>query len=130
MRIAVAALCVLALTGSASADYVLKGQFRAPCSQPPPEWARVEPTVPYSVTALPQATVQRVCTKGLKVYQPITACTFTKPDKTGNYPIYISNFLSTTDYACVLTYEKAHLPPSNWKDQVWEDAAFKGTPHE
>ncbi len=127
MRIAVAALCVLALTGSASADYVLRGQFRAPCNQQPPAWARVESTIPYSVNVLPQASVQHICAHGAKLYQPITACAFTKPGKGGDYPIYISDFLSKTDFACVLTYEKAHLPPSNWKDQAWEDAAFKGT---
>jgi hypothetical protein len=43
--------------------------------------------------------------------------------------IAVSSFLSPEDYACVLTYEKAHLPPNNWMDQAWEDAAFEGTPY-
>jgi hypothetical protein len=129
MRLAVAALCVLALTGSAGADYVLKGQFRAPCSMLPPLEARKEPTVPYYVSVLPQATVQRRCTNGAKVHQPVTACITQKPDSNGQWPIFISSFLSKRDAACVLLYEKAHLPPNNWMDQAWEDQALKGTPY-
>lgn len=129
MRIAVAALCVLALTGSAEADYVLKGQYRAPCKQLPPIAARQEPNVPYRVYVWSQSKVQRVCGQGKKLFQPITACSMRPGTYEATWVIATSSFLSKTDGACVMLYEKSHLPPNDWLDQAWEDAAFKGIPY-
>jgi hypothetical protein len=129
MRFAVAALCVLALTGSANADYILKGQFRAPCKMTPPTYALHEPTVPYTVETLPQAKAEHRCTAGkMTIAQPMTACAM-PPGWAGNdnWIIVVSDFLSPTDLACVMVYEKAHLPPNNWEDTAWEKQVRYGT---
>lgn len=131
MRIALAALCALAMTSSANADYILKGQFRAPCKMTPPPYARHEPSVPYTVETLPQPQAERRCTAGkMELAQPMTACAM-PPGWVGNanWIIVVSDFLSPADLACVMIYEKAHLPPNSWIDKAWEDQTKFGTPY-
>lgn len=109
------------------ADYILDGHPRAPCKMLPPKAARQEPTAPYKVVTWPQAKVQTYCAAGRKTFQPITACA--NPLASGAWVVAVSDFLSPTDRACILIYEKAHLPPNDWIDQRWEDQGFKGTPY-
>lgn len=128
LKVALIGLCLCLMVSPALADFILKGQFRAPCKMTPPAYALNEPTVPFDLFVWPQSKVQRVCANGAKTYQPITACAM-PPGRAGNnrWFIAMSSFLDDADYACVLVYEKAHLPPNNWQDQAWEDAGFKGT---
>lgn len=128
--VAVGLLALLAGTQPVFADYILRGEFRAPCVDPPPMNKRAEPNVPYSIVSWPQAKIQRVCAAGRTALQPITACAiYPGSIQNKDFIIAVSSFLNPTDLACVILYEKAHLPPNSWQDQAWEDQAFKGTPY-
>lgn len=110
------ALAFTALTvASAAAGYYRNGEFREPCNDLPPLDKRAEPTVPHEVIAQPTAEVQISC--GGPFARIATACAIPLE---GSWTIYIDNDLSAADFACVLIYEKAHLPPNNWADQKWE----------
>lgn len=121
--------CLIVGASPALADFTLMGEFRAPCNGVPPlppvsEWR--EPSVPYVVRSMSVAEVQGYCSGGKPLYQPITACAARIH---GNWTIAIVDILSDADRSCVLVYEKAHMPPSNWKDQDWENQATKGIPY-
>jgi hypothetical protein len=128
LRFTIILAATAAMTCSASADYILRGQLRAPCHDLPPLSAQQEPTAVYMVETYPQRTVERLCAGGRTLFQPITACAI-RPTADMPWRLLVSSFLSKIDRACVLLYEKAHLPPNNWQDQAWEDAAFKGVPY-
>lgn len=124
---------LLAIAASpALADYYLNGQLRSPCRSLPPEDKRAEPTVPYVVRDHSFEEIQYHCAEkhGITVHQPITACVPRHPAENGVFDIWMPNYLSDEDYACVLLYEKAHLPPNNWQDSAWEDSVTKGVTYD
>lgn len=64
---------------------------------------------------------------GHEVHIQITACAIKPYEGNPQWRILISDFLSPEDHACVLMYEKAHLPPNNWMDEAWENHAWYGS---
>ena len=118
MRIAVAALCVLALTGAAEARDLITG--RDPCTVKLPKLA--ETSVRYEVRNLSQREVDRICQADTHPLAPnthVAACTF--PAKDGTWWVYVTNDGLTLDQlGCVVAYEKAHMPPNFWADPKME----------
>lgn len=121
MGMRLAAIVVLAISVSpAFGGYYRNGEFREPCNDLPPLSAMAEPSVPYEVVAQPSDDIQISC--GGPFARIATACArWVDPTSADDgWVIYIDNGLSADDFACVLIYEKAHLPPNNWADQKWE----------
>ncbi len=108
-RAILSVITVLALTGGAMAecaDYL------------PPIDKMQEPTVPYDVTLVTNAHMNKLC--GISGANR-GACAV--PDNmdfahhtTVHWSIYLNDLSLTSDRQCNLLYEKAHLPPNNWFD--------------
>lgn len=82
----------------------------------PPKSAQREPTVYFDQYTIPTAELARMCGTGAK------ACTYPLP--TPSHPdrwvIVIDDAAPLDDLACLVTYEKAHLPPNYWVDPKME----------
>jgi len=120
-----------ALTMSALADdAALLQEYRTLCSKLPPKSARQEPTDPYVILRKSSANIQQYCGGGVARHI-ITGCTvFTgKSGEPDSWIIAIDSGLTSKEYACVLLYEKAHLPPNNWVDEAWETHITGKTQH-
>jgi hypothetical protein len=108
MRFAVAALCVLALTGSAvasEATYCLDTKAR------PPAAYRGEPTVKWRVFRVPESKLRSTC--GYTGPRTVHSCTYPAD---GYWAVIIAGNISAAEYTCRLAYEKAHMPPFFWGD--------------
>jgi hypothetical protein len=99
MRIAIAAFCVLALTGSAEAC----------ATRMPPKEARQPPSVKYEVFYVARPDLQKYC-------QSETEFSCTYPTGEGKWAVVINRDLSHDEVICSLIYEKAHMPPNYWAD--------------
>lgn len=128
MRMLPFVAALLLVASPAAGDYIIGGQKRSPCNDLPPESKRAEPTVPFVVTHHSFEEIQYHCAAkhGLTTHQPITACVTRYPNPDGVFEISMPDYLSAEDYACVLIYEKAHLPPNDWQDDAWEDSVANG----
>jgi len=103
-------LCLVGMMGPAFArDIASEG----PCGGAPPMSARKPPTVPYRIYAMPSARVQTLCAHGERI-RFVWACEYPQAD--GSAIIVINGEVSKKEQACLLVYEKAHLPPNNWFD--------------
>lgn len=82
----------------------------------PPLDKRVEPNVPYTIKWVPHSEVSARC--AVAKYAHPHACAFPDPTKKSPtaWTILISDNMSRTDRACVVIYEKAHLPPNLWEN--------------
>jgi hypothetical protein len=110
MRLAVAVLCVLALTGSASAadaDRTLCVDTKVR----PPAAYRGEPSVKWTVFYVPERKLRTAC--GYTGPRTVHSCTFPAD---GYWAIIMPDNISLDEYACRLAYEKAHMPPYFWGD--------------
>lgn len=89
----------------------------------PPATALHKPSVPYAIQIIPRAEVHLRC--GPNGTRDVTACTYPDewPNVHGHWTILISDDLSRIEHACVVRYEKSHLPPNFWGDAAIEDAA-------
>lgn len=117
MRIAVAALCVLALTGSAEARYLRSGEA-SPCDVKLPKTI-VHPNVPFTVRYVSKAEMERTCRGGADAgVIDILGCTYKAAD--GSWPVLIAMTLPQDQVACVVQYEMAHMPPNYWADPKME----------
>lgn len=89
-----------------------------PCSVLPPIEARQKPNVPYSIMyALSDGELQFVCGPSR---HHLLACAVPPNNDDANWMIVLPRGLSKQDAACLLMYERAHLPPNNWYDPDWE----------
>lgn len=91
------------------------------CGVLPPISARQKPAAPYLVQHLDSFGIQVLCGGG-RAKHTITACAIPPPSTNSpdHWIIAITDGLSKKDEACVLIYEKAHMPPNNWIDPAWE----------
>ncbi len=80
---------------------------------PPPE-KRAEPTVAYQVAFVARDVVARYC--GDKNIPWPIGCAYEDPESPHHWMILIADSIKNSELQCVLTYEKAHLPPNNWFD--------------
>lgn len=122
MRIAVAALCVLALTGSAEAREVLVGttDVCTAVAAIPAEF-RAEPTVRYDVFRKTPKEMGKLCKSAARDgMDPEMMRGCTAPARPGYWPIYVSTRVPAADFDCVVSYEKSHLPPNFWADPKME----------
>jgi hypothetical protein len=87
------------------------------CTFQPPHWARQEPTVAYVVRKVPTELGMKYCWTKRRDF---TACAIDPATPGGAYMIVIDDSVPPDGLACVMTYEKAHLPPNNWIDKKWE----------
>lgn len=120
MRFAVAALCVLALTGptwasdDAIVDHVCNELKKVPKAY------RDEPAVKWQVSHVSLRLLNsRYCpTEGLRVL----ACTYPSPKDPATWLVVIASDadISFDAYACIIQYEKAHMPPFFWVDPKME----------
>jgi hypothetical protein len=95
-----------------------------PCENMPPSSAQREPDVPYHVVTAPAASIASWCHKdAARMTAVLWGCTYLKDASGQRALIVLSDALSPTDRACVLTYERAHLSPNNWLDPVIEATA-------
>ena len=79
----------------------------------PPAY-RAEPTVPYKAYTIPSALLNsKYCADPES--GEVVGCTYTL-DEGKSWIIVIGDSVSAEDHACVLAYEKAHLPPNCWGD--------------
>jgi len=79
----------------------------------PPSY-RAEPTVPYTAHTIPTALLNSKYCADADAGE-VVGCTYTL-DAGKNWIIVIADSVSAEDHACVLAYEKAHLPPNCWGD--------------
>lgn len=116
MRFAVAALCVLALTGSAEARPL--GYLWA-CEQLDaiPVQFRQKPTVDWHVYAMPLDKVRAQCAD-----DRFLACAIKVTDD--RWKILIDKRIVGKERDCVVQYELAHLPPNFWGDPKVETRAM------
>jgi len=118
MRFAVAALCVLALTGSAGARELLYGTD--PCEVVPPKGLK-ETSVRYETYNLSQRELDRLCfadKRTIPAGAHMGGCTY--PAKNGFWQVLVLNTLTLEQIACVVRYETAHMPPNYWADPKME----------
>jgi hypothetical protein len=115
MRFAVAALCVLALTGSASAR-MLSVPGDSVCGQLPKHMAH--PSVTYSVANLDQKALNFACSGDKNATPPFVACTY--PVNKDHWSVLVLNSLPLDEVACAVHYEEAHMPPNYWGDPKME----------
>ena len=108
MRIAVAALCVLALTGPAGAVETCHGHSM------PPQSVRQEPGVEYDVRRVSFRRLQKLCSPTGSGIAETWGCAYQNKDS--SWTILLSASLTPEQYSCMLVYEKAHLPPFYWAD--------------
>lgn len=115
MRIAVAALCVLALTAPSQAA----GLYCLNLKTVP--WVyRMEPTVPYRAYTIPSDLLNSKYCSDPNAGE-VVGCAY--PMNNGaNWIIVIADTVSAADYPCVLAYEKSHMPPNCWGDASFEKA--------
>ncbi len=110
---------VLAIALFASPAFAHPSCLAAP---QPPISARGEPSVAYTIHLIPRAKVHAIC--GPHGTRDVTACA--NPDDwqkpAGHWSVVISNDLPRAELACVVRYEKSHLPPNYWGDPGIEDA--------
>lgn len=92
-----------------------------PCRRPPPVSAQHSPTAPYKIIKFDAAMLQAFC-QGGRIH--LSGCAIEPPSANSpdHWIIAINSDLSVKDFACAVTYEKAHLPPNNWQDDALEKA--------
>jgi len=79
-----------------------------------PKLFRAEPTVPYTAYTISSDLLNtRYCAD--PDAGEVVGCTYTLDDGK-SWIIVIADTVSAEDHACVLAYEKAHLPPNCWGD--------------
>lgn len=113
------ALAVLLLAATATQTTA------APCDNLPPPSAWAPPTVAIEIDIAPAAMMTAWCHKDpAKTFAVLLGCTYQADvTPTGKAEILLSDALNPSDRACILLYEKAHLPPNNWFDPVMEATA-------
>jgi hypothetical protein len=117
MRIAVIAFCLVGLAYPALAE--------SPCVAkpgfiPPPKAAQRTPTAPYKIIKLDSFSLQIIC-KAPET-NPFVGCAIPPPSANSNdkWIIALDEKLTGRSLACVMLYEKAHLPPNLWADPHME----------
>lgn len=111
MRIAIAALCALALTGSATLAASIDQTLCLDTKPVIPNWAHGEPSVEWHVFSLPESKLRSAC--GYTGPYIVRSCTFPAD---GYWAVIMPDNISLDEYACRLAYEKAHMPPYFWAD--------------
>jgi hypothetical protein len=115
-RVGVIACVFLALCSNAQAEFL--GRRLQPCDNVPPASAQLPLTVPVTIQKVRGADMFSKCRK-----QPndlvIYGCTFL-PTDTRQALILLNSDQTDSEQACTLMYEKAHLPPNNWRDDAME----------
>lgn len=106
LRFAVAALCVLGLTAPSAAAETCRGVPMPPVAK------RAEPTVPYDQTLVSAKTMAEYC--GTELHPSPAGCAY--ETRKGHFQILVRDTLPLEEFACVVAYEKSHLPPNNWFD--------------
>lgn len=98
-------LFALLASGSQASDW---------CYFPPPADKRAEPTVEYHVLYLGPLNFAMAC---MAEWLPMAVlpggCSVEELD--GSWNIYIQDWPPEDQRKCILTHEKAHLPPNNWQ---------------
>lgn len=124
------AIMIWACLTAASPAMAEISKYTTPCSVLPPSWARGEPNVPYVVIEKTDHRIQTLCGPAAN---HITACEMdpgtAKDRNAGRGDVWIIILpvgVSGPDRACLLMYEKAHLPPFQWFDQSWETHVRNG----
>jgi len=125
MRFAVGAALGVALA-STPACAGFAGVPLQPCDNRPPLTAQQPVSVAFSVLTVPGRDMFAVCRK-LASTVVIYGCTF---PATASRPamILLNADQDTSERACTLLYEKAHLPPNDWQDPVMEKRTPNATP--
>jgi hypothetical protein len=114
------ALAALAfLTPSAAFAGMFDNQRFKPCDNVPPLSARAQPTVDFRIDRLDTGTIMEACNLKSEKYPNgvLYGCTF---QTAAGWQIFLNNDMDAREAACVLLYEKAHLPPNSWQDPVME----------
>ena len=94
------------------------------CNHLPPVQFRQTPTVPIDIVEAPPQYIVSWCHKDPKMTAILLGCTYQADITPDHHGVIVLNAaLSEADRDCVLTYEKAHLPPNNWHDPVVEATA-------
>lgn len=122
MRNILAALILLAAAAPAVA-----GDFSL-CNYVPPAGKQQPVTVTVSIVLTPTADMHATC--GYTWEQKpgeLGACSMPNPDDPTEWFLVLDADLSTKEQACVLIYEKAHMPPNNWLDPAVETASAVAT---
>lgn len=122
MRLIVAALCALALTGTVEARERLVGKLDA-CEAVAaiPAQFRAEPTVRYDVFRKTPKQMGTLCKAGASDWmdpEMIRGCTIEKTP--GYWPVYVAVRVPAADFECIVSYEKSHMPPNYWGDPKME----------
>jgi hypothetical protein len=103
----------------AAAGFNRNGEYREPCLDLPPIDKRLEPTVPYRLIELSSRELQERC--GGPFSRVVIACSRQEdPFNPNDWIVVIDADMPPADKACVLLYQKAHMPPNNWVDRDWE----------
>jgi hypothetical protein len=117
MRLALGVACWAALACS-PAFAAFDGVPLQPCDNRPPASARQPVAVAFSVLTVPGPAMFAVCNKAAAALV-IYGCTF--PASAGRPAMILLNAdQNARQRACTLLYEKAHLPPNDWRDPVME----------
>lgn len=112
-KIILTAMCIMAISCSPSMAEDM------PCHaiQAIPKESRQVPTEEWRLYKLPLSQLQLTCHN-----MDATACSY--KNKTGPWNVLVPNdYYSDAELACVIEYEKAHLPPNYWGDPKIETPA-------
>ena len=92
----------------------------------PPMDKRAAPTVYVDYYSMDTADILSICK--IPSGRKVAACEFPSPSPAhpDRRVIVYDNRLVGNDLECILTYERAHVPPNNWLDPVREYGAKPG----
>lgn len=119
MRAAIVLTTLALCLTPAAAGFNRSGEYREPCLDLPPIDKRAEPTVQFRLIELPTAELQTRC--GGPFSRIVIACSRQEdPFNPGDWVVIIDADMPAADKACVVLYQKAHMPPNNWVDRERE----------
>lgn len=98
----------------------MASDFHTACDNVPPKSAQQTPSVDFMVINAAREDMATNCQKVIPVGSRIYGCTFEPGVVAADWAIILDQTMTSAERDCTLLYEKAHLPPNNWRDSGME----------
>jgi hypothetical protein len=126
----IAVALLVGMSGTAMAGQFDDQNLR-PCDNVPPQSAQRPASVLPMIVDEPDAEMAVDCQKTIPVGSHIYGCTFepgVAADPSSGWVIVLNAGLTPAERDCTLLYERAHLPPNLWKDDILESKVLDAKP--